>query len=97
VKRTLGNLLRAIILLNGFSVAYAQGVPQGVAGSQGGAVSIQVDNDSARLQVYDIPPDIVGAVATRLQMDFANNPRVRVAMEPQTNRLLVNSAKKLCS
>ncbi len=89
MKRTLGNLLRAIILLNGFSVAYAQGVPQGVAGSQGGAVSIQVDNDSARLQVYDIPPDIVGAVATRLQMDFANNPRVRVAMEPQTNRLLV--------
>lgn len=71
------------------TVAMSQQLPQYTGNPATGAVSIQVDNDASRLQFYDLPPDIVAAVAARLQLDFANNPRVRVSTEPQTGRLMV--------
>jgi general secretion pathway protein D len=89
VKTTFRSIVQSLLLVNVATVALAQQAPQigGVASS--GAVSIQLDNDGARLQLYDLPPDIVSAVAARLQLDFASNPRVRITTEPQTGRLMV--------
>jgi type II secretion system protein D len=89
VKTTFRSILQSLLLLNIATVAMAQQLPQYGGPPATGAVSIQVDNDASRLQFYDLPPDIVAAVAARLQLDFASNPRVRVSTEPQTGRLMV--------
>jgi len=89
VKTTLRSIFQSIIVVNIATVAMSQQLPQYAGNTPTGAVSIQVDNDASRLQFYDLPPDIVAAVAARLQLDFANNPRVRVSTEPQTGRLMV--------
>jgi type II secretion system protein D len=88
VRKILAYLAKSLVVCNCSLVALAQGLPQG-ASSRTGAVSIQVENDSPQLQVYDLPPDIVGAVTARLSLDFAQNPRVRVTTEPKTGRLMV--------
>lgn len=89
MKTTLRSIFQSIIVVNIATVAMSQQLPQYAGNTPTGAVSIQVDNDASRLQFYDLPPDIVAAVAARLQLDFANNPRVRVSTEPQTGRLMV--------
>ena len=85
----LRSLAEFFLLVQLANVAISQQAIQFGGGAPGGAVSIQVDNDAARLQFYDLPPDIVAAVAARLQLDFSANPRVRVSTEPQTGRLMV--------
>jgi type II secretion system protein D len=85
----LRSLAKFLLLVQLADVAISQQSPQYGGTSPGGAVSIQVDNDAARLQFYDLPPDIIAAVAARLQLDFSANPRVRVSTEPQTGRLMV--------
>jgi len=85
----LRSFAKFLLLVQLADVAISQQITQYGGGSSGGAVSIQVDNDAARLQFYDLPPDIVAAVAARLQLDFSANPRVRVSTEPQTGRLMV--------
>jgi type II secretion system protein D len=89
VKTTFRSILQSLLLVNVAAVAMSQQLPQYNGNATTGAVSIQVDNDASRLQFYDLPPDIVAAVAARLQLDFASNPRVRVSTEPQSGRLMV--------
>jgi general secretion pathway protein D len=89
VKTTFRSIIQSLLLVNVATVAMSQQLPQYSGNATNGAVSIQVDNDASRLQFYDLPPDIVAAVAARLQLDFAANPRVRVSTEPQTGRLMV--------
>lgn len=89
MKTTFRSILQSLLLVNVAAVAMSQQLPQYNGNATTGAVSIQVDNDASRLQFYDLPPDIVAAVAARLQLDFASNPRVRVSTEPQSGRLMV--------
>lgn len=89
MKTTFRSILQSLLLVNVATVAMSQQLPQYNGNASTGAVSIQVDNDASRLQFYDLPPDIVAAVAARLQLDFASNPRVRVSTEPQSGRLMV--------
>ncbi len=49
----------------------------------------QSSASDARLQIYDIPLESVGSVAAQLQLQFANDKRVRITNEPGTGRLMV--------
>jgi general secretion pathway protein D len=46
-------------------------------------------NVEARLQVYDVPLEHVGAVGAQLQMQFGADKRVRITNEPNSGRLMV--------
>lgn len=52
--------------------------PQGVVNSADG-----------KLQVYDLPLEVVGSVAAQLQLHYGADKRIRVTTEPGTGRLMV--------
>jgi len=43
----------------------------------------------ARLQIYDLPTDAIGATAAQLQLQYASDKRIRITTEPGTGRLMV--------
>lgn len=62
--------------------------PGGSPNTQLNPMSIGNSSD-AKLQVYDVPLEHVGAVAAKLQMQFGADKRVRITNEPGNGRLMV--------
>lgn len=64
--------------------------PNGLQNPQPPALATQkTGNVEARLQVYDVPLEHVGAVGAQLQMQFGADKRVRITNEPNSGRLMV--------
>ncbi|MCY2979464.1 MAG: general secretion pathway protein GspD [Planctomycetota bacterium] len=64
--------------------------PNGMQNPQPPALATQkTGNVEARLQVYDVPLEHVGAVGAQLQMQFGADKRVRITNEPNSGRLMV--------
>ena len=64
--------------------------PNGLQNPQPPVVATQkTGNVEARLQVYDVPLEHVGAVGAQLQMQFGADKRVRITNEPNSGRLMV--------
>ena len=43
----------------------------------------------SRLQVYNLPPKLLGTIAAQLQLQYHANPAVRITTEPNTDRLMI--------
>lgn len=43
----------------------------------------------ARLQVYNVPSHLIGVVGAQLELQYHNNPGVRVTTEPKTGQLMI--------
>ena len=47
------------------------------------------NNSDSRLQVYDVPSDLVGPVGAQIQVQFHHVPDMRVTTEPTTGKLMI--------
>ena len=56
-----------------------------------GTASLPSNNAAidARLQIYDLPTDVIGTTAAQLQLQYASDKRIRITTEPGTGRLMV--------
>lgn len=64
--------------------------PGGTQNPQSPATALPAGGQvEARLQVYDVPLEHVGAVGAQLQMQFGADKRVRITNEPNSGRLMV--------
>jgi general secretion pathway protein D len=49
----------------------------------------RASDPSTRLQVYPVPSDLVGALGARLQVQYHQQPEVRITTDPKTGQLMV--------
>ncbi len=87
----LGSVKPALMLLGGTLVLCNAAIAQQSAPLQ---PLVQVGKPAAvgsqvRLQIYDVPSDLVGPVGARLQLQFGQMPDVSVTTEPRTGQLMV--------
>lgn len=83
---TLALLASAPIVAQAQSPAQSNGLPMPATSQQPNAAAATTD---ARLQVYDLPLEVVGSVAAQLQLHYGADKRIRVTTEPGTGRLMV--------
>jgi general secretion pathway protein D len=65
------------------------GQPNPAPSASANSAAIPANGADARLQIYDIPLEHVGAVGAKLQVQFGNDKRVRITNEPNSGRLMV--------
>ena len=83
---TLALLASAPIVAQAQSPARSNGLPMPATSQQPNVAAATTD---ARLQVYDLPLEVVGSVAAQLQLHYGTDKRIRVTTEPGTGRLMV--------
>ncbi len=83
---TLALLASAPLVAQAQSPAQSNGLPMPATSQQPNRVVATTD---ARLEVYDLPLEVVGSVAAQLQLHYGTDKRIRVTTEPGTGRLMV--------
>ncbi len=63
--------------------------PAPVSGAVPSTNAARTTTEAAKLQVYDVPKEMAGTIAARLQVLFSADPSVRVDTVPNNGRLMV--------